>query len=151
MEDINGSVEQLKVVYKAQTEAYMEFNLALINLISNQKEMLKTIESLKLFSEEEFKKMSSEHNQLEKILNTLQNSQKRRDEKLDSSCDVFKETINNFNSGIEDIQEDVKTVKSLQWDFKNNWNRLLWTIGAIISFLTFVQLITGKPITDWFK
>lgn len=151
MEDINGSVEQLKVVYKAQTEAYMEFNLALINLISNQKEMLKTIESLKLFSEEEFKKMSSEHNQLEKILNTLQNTQKRRDEKLDSTCDVFKDTINSFNSGIEDISEDVKTVKSLQWDFKNNWNRLLWTIGAIISFLTFVQLITGKPITDWFK
>ena len=50
MEDEDLSIDQLKSVYKAQTEAYLDFNLALINLLSNQKELLLKVEGLNILS-----------------------------------------------------------------------------------------------------
>ena len=46
-EDI--SVSQLKTVYKAQTEAYLDFNLALIQVLTNQESIIKDLESLKKY------------------------------------------------------------------------------------------------------
>ena len=39
MQDNDVGLEQLKSVYKAQTEAYLDFNMALINILTNQKEI----------------------------------------------------------------------------------------------------------------
>jgi hypothetical protein len=39
MQDNEVGLEQLKNVYKAQTEAYLDFNMALINILTNQKEL----------------------------------------------------------------------------------------------------------------
>ena len=45
MEDRDVSLDQLKNVYKAQTEAYLEFNMALISIVSNQKDILAKVEN----------------------------------------------------------------------------------------------------------
>ena len=151
MEDINDSITQLKAVYKAQSEAYVEFNTALINMLSYQKEILNKVETLKLFSEEEFKKISANFNQLEKNLTSFNNSQKRRDERIEGFCESFTATIKTLNIGLESVEKEVKTVKTLQWDVKNSWNKVLWIFGGIFTFITLMQLITGKGILDWFK
>ena len=46
MEENEIGIEQLKTVYKAQTEAYLEFNMALINILSNQKDILTKVEKI---------------------------------------------------------------------------------------------------------
>ena len=61
MQDNEVSLEQLKSVYKAHTEAYLDFNMALINILSNQKEIINKVESLKVLSDEEFKNLSKEY------------------------------------------------------------------------------------------
>jgi len=48
MQENEVGLEQLKNVYKAQTEAYLDFNMALINILTNQKELLVKVESLKI-------------------------------------------------------------------------------------------------------
>ena len=58
MEEKNElSLDQLKEIYKAQTEAYLDFNLALINILSNQKDLLSKIENLHGLSDAEFKNL----------------------------------------------------------------------------------------------
>ncbi len=97
MEENEIGIEQLKTVYKAQTEAYLEFNMALINILSNQKEILTKVESLKIISEDEFRNLSQEYHALEKLFVNFQNSQVLRDESLEGTTDDFKATITNFN------------------------------------------------------
>ncbi len=65
MQDNEVGLEQLKSVYKAQTEAYLDFNMALINILTNQKEILNRVESLKILSEDEFKQLSKDYAVLE--------------------------------------------------------------------------------------
>jgi hypothetical protein len=151
MEDINDSITQLKAVYKAQSEAYVEFNTALINMLSYQKEILNKVENLKIFSEDEFKKITANFNHLERNLTSFNNSQKRRDEKIEGFCESFTSTMNSLNSGLESVSKELKTVKSLQWDVKNSWNKVLYILGGIFTFVTLIQLITGKGVIDWFK
>ena len=52
MQDNEVGLEQLKSVYKAQTEAYLDFNMALINILTNQIEILARVDSLKTLSED---------------------------------------------------------------------------------------------------
>ena len=68
MQENEVGLEQLKNVYKAQTEAYLDFNMALINILTNQKELLIKVESLKILSDDEFKKLSKDYAILEKFL-----------------------------------------------------------------------------------
>ena len=51
MNDNELNLEQLKSVYKAHTEAYLEFNLALINILTNQQEILSKVSDLKDLSD----------------------------------------------------------------------------------------------------
>lgn len=151
MEDVSVSVEQLKSVYKAQTEAYLEFNTALISLLSNQKEILSKVESLKLFSEDELRKLNAEYHALEKLFINFQNTQISRDQEIEGSIDDFKATITGFHEDINSITNDIKSVKSNQWEFKNSINKAIWSVGGIILFLTFYQLVTGNGIIALFK
>ena len=150
MEDIE-SVDKLKSVFKAQTEAYLEFNTALITLLSNQKDILNKIESLKIFSEDEFRNLSKEYHALEKLFVNFQNQQQQRDNELEGSVDDFKATITNFHENIDTLVTEVGKVKKLQYDAKNFWTRIAWSLGGIILFLTLFQLFTGKGILDFIK
>lgn len=151
MEDVSLSMEQLKSVYKAQTEAYLEFNTALISLLSNQKEILTKLETYKIFSEDEFRKLSSEYHALEKLFLNFQNTQITRDQEIEGSIDDFKATITGFHEDMSEISIDIKSMKSNQWDIKNIINKTAWSFGGIILFLTLYQLITGDGIIKLFK
>jgi hypothetical protein len=151
MEENEIGIEQLKTVYKAQTEAYLEFNMALINILSNQKEILTKVESLKILSEDEFRNLSKEYHALEKLFVNFQNSQVLRDESLEGTTDDFKATITNFNEDINSLKTDVKKLTSMHWEIKNSWNKLAWTVGGILAFITTIQLLTGKGLIDLFK
>lgn len=151
MEDRDISIDQLKTVYKTQTEAYLEFNMALINLLSNQKEILAKVESLKVISEEEFKNLTKDYYALEKLFVNFQNAQVARDASMEGSTDDFRATITNFNEDIIELQKDVRSLKTMHWDMKNLWNKAAWTIGGIIAFLGAVELLTGKNLIDFFK
>ena len=145
------SVEHLKTVYKAQTEAYLEFNMALINILSKQKDILNKVESLKVVSDEEFKNLSREYHALEKLFTNFQNTQIARDQAIEGSTDDFKATITNFNEDLIRVADEVRSLKKIQWEMKNFWNRVTAVAGCIVFFLTMLQLITGKGLLDLFK
>ena len=144
-------LEQLKNVYKAQTEAYLEFNMALINILSNQKELLNKVESLKVLSEDEFRDLSEDYHALETLFLNFQNTQITRDQEIEGSIDDFKATITGFHEDMSEISSDIKSMKSNQWDIKNIINKTAWSFGGIILFLTLYQLITGDGIIKLFK
>lgn len=151
MEENEIGIEQLKTVYKAQTEAYLEFNMALINILSNQKDIITKVESLKVLSDEEFRNLSQEYYALEKLFVNFQNSQVLRDDSLEGTTDDFKATITNFNEDINSLKIEVKKLTSMHWEIKNSWNKLAWTVGGILAFLTGMQVLTGKGLIDIFK
>ena len=151
MQDNDVGLEQLKSVYKAQTEAYLDFNMALINILTNQKEILARVESLKILSDDEFKKLSRDYAVLEKLFENFQTAQVRRDTEIEEATLEYTAQISNFGSDIEEVKADIKSMKKIYWDVKNLLNRIMWTVGGIIAFLTIVQLFTGKTFTDFFK
>ena len=151
MQDNEVGLEQLKSVYKAQTEAYLDFNMALINILTNQKELLGKVESLKILSDDEFKKLSKDYAILEKLFENFQSAQIRRDAELEEATLEYTAQISDFGSDISEVKEDIKSMKKIYWDVKNTINRIMWTIGGVIAFLTVLQLFTGKTVSDFVK
>jgi hypothetical protein len=151
MQENEVGLEQLKNVYKAQTEAYLDFNMALINILTNQKELLVKVESLKILSDDEFKKLSKDYAVLEKLFENFQSAQVQRDAELEEATLEYTAQISDFGGIIEEMKEDVKFIKKMYWDIKNAFNKIAWTIGGIIAFLTILQLVTGKVLVDIFK
>lgn len=151
MEDKDVSLDQLKNVYKAQTEAYLEFNLALINIVSNQKDILAKVENLKLFSEDEMKSLSKEYYSLEKIFVNFQNTQLARDASLEKTNEDYEATISSFGADFVKLKDDIDSLKKMFWEIRNAWNKGAWTVGGIVAFLTVVQLVSGKGLIDLFK
>ena len=151
MQDNDVGLEQLKNVYKAQTEAYLDFNMALINILTNQKEILARVESLKILSDDEFKKLSKDYAVLEKLFENFQTAQVRRDTEIEEATLEYTAQISNFGSDIEEVKADIKSMKKIYWDVKNLVNRIMWTIGGVIAFLTILQLFTGKTVSDFVK
>ena len=151
MQDNEVGLEQLKSVYKAQTEAYLDFNMALINILTNQKEILTRVESLKILSEDEFKKLSKDYEVLEKMFENFQTAQIKRDADIEEATLEYTAQISDFGSDISEVKEDIKSMKKIYWDVKNTINRIMWTIGGVIAFLTVLQLFTGKTVSDFVK
>ena len=151
MQDNEVGLEQLKSVYKAQTEAYLDFNMALINILTNQKEILTRVESLKILSEDEFKKLSKDYAVLEKMFENFQTAQIKRDADIEEATLEYTAQISDFGSDISEVKEDIKSMKKIYWDDKNTINRIMWTIGGVIAFLTVLQLFTGKTVSDFVK
>ena len=150
-EENNIGIEQLKSVYKAHTEAYLDFNMALINIISNQKEIISKVETLKTISDEEFRNLAKEYAVLEKLFDNFQTTQLRRDNELEEAQVEYTAQISNFVTDIEEVKSELKQMKKIYWDIRNNINKAWWTIGGVIAFLTAIQLITGKGIVDFLK
>ena len=151
MQDNEVSLEQLKSVYKAHTEAYLDFNMALINILSNQKEIINKVESLKVLSDEEFKNLSKEYAVLEKLFENFQMTQIKRDADLEEATIEYTAQISNFGSDIEEMKTEIKSMKKIYWDIRNNLSKVGWTLGGIITFLTALQLFTGKGIIQLFN
>ena len=151
MQDNDVGLEQLKSVYKAQTEAYLDFNMALINILTNQKEILARVESLKILSDDEFKKLSKDYAILEKLFENFQSAQVKRDAEIEEATIEYTAQISDFGSDIEEVKADIKSMKKIYWDVKNTLNKIMWTIGGVIAFLTIIQLFTGKALTDFVK
>ena len=151
MQDNEVGLEQLKSVYKAQTEAYLDFNMALINILTNQKEILARVESLKILSDDEFKKLSKDYAVLEKLFENFQTAQVRRDAEIEEATLEYTAQISDFGSDIAEVKDDIKSMKKIYWDVKNTINRIMWTIGGVIAFLTVLQLFTGKTVSDFVK
>jgi virulence-associated protein VapD len=151
MQDNEVSLEQLKSVYKAHTEAYLDFNMALINILSNQKEIINKVESLKVLSDEEFKNLSKEYAVLEKLFENFQMTQIKRDADLEEATIEYTAQISNFGSDIEEMKTELKSMKKIYWDIRNNLSKVGWTLGGIITFLTALQLFTGKGIIQLFN
>jgi virulence-associated protein VapD len=151
MQDNEVSLEQLKSVYKAHTEAYLDFNMALINILSNQKEIINKVESLKVLSDDEFKNLSKEYAVLEKLFENFQKTQTKRDADLEEATIEYTAQISNFGSDIEEMKTELKSMKKIYWDIRNNLSKVGWTLGGIITFLTALQLFTGKGIIQLFN
>jgi seryl-tRNA synthetase len=151
MQDNEVGLEQLKSVYKAQTEAYLDFNMALINILTNQKEILARVESLKLLSEDEFKKLSKDYAVLERLFENFQTAQVKRDSDIEEATLEYTAQISDFGSDISEVKDDIRSMKKIYWDVKNTINRIMWTIGGVIAFLTVLQLFTGKSVSDFVK
>ena len=151
MQDNDVGLEQLKSVYKAQTEAYLDFNMALINILTNQKEILARVESLKILSDDEFKKLSKDYAVLEKLFENFQSAQIKRDAEIEEATIEYTAQISDFGSDIEEVKADIKSMKKIYWDVKNTINKIMWTVGGVIAFLTVLQLFTGKTISDFVK
>jgi len=150
-EENNIGIEQLKSVYKAHTEAYLDFNMALINIISNQKELISKVETLKSISDEEFRNLAKEYAVLEKLFENFQSTQLKRDNELEEVQVEYTAQISNFGTDIEEVKSELKQMKKIYWDIKNNINKAWWTIGGVIAFLTVLQLFTGKTVSDFVK
>ena len=151
MQENEVGLEQLKSVYKAQTEAYLDFNMALINILTNQKEILTRVESLKILSEDEFKKLSKDYAVLERLFENFQTAQVKRDADIEEATLEYTAQISDFGSDISEVKEDINSMKKIYWDVKNTINKIMWTLGGVIAFLTIVQLFTGKALTDFVK
>jgi seryl-tRNA synthetase len=151
MQDSEIGLEQLKSVYKAQTEAYLDFNMALINILTNQKEIITRVESLKILSEDEFKKLSKDYAVLERLFENFQTAQVKRDADIEEATLEYTAQISDFGSDISEVKDDIKSMKKIYWDVKNTINRIMWTIGGVIAFLTVLQLFTGKTVSDFVK
>jgi seryl-tRNA synthetase len=151
MQDNDVGLEQLKSVYKAQTEAYLDFNMALINILTNQKEILARVESLKILSDDEFKKLSKDYAILEKLFENFQTAQVKRDADIEEATLEYTAQISDFGSDIAEVKDDIRSMKKIYWDVKNTVNKIMWTIGGVIAFLTVLQLFTGKTISDFVK
>jgi seryl-tRNA synthetase len=125
--------------------------MALINILTNQKEILTRVESLKILSEDEFKKLSKDYAVLEKMFENFQTAQIKRDADIEEATLEYTAQISDFGSDISEVKEDIKSMKKIYWDVKNTINRIMWTIGGVIAFLTVLQLFTGKTVSDFVK
>jgi seryl-tRNA synthetase len=125
--------------------------MALINILTNQKEIITRVESLKILSEDEFKKLSKDYAVLERLFENFQTAQVKRDADIEEATLEYTAQISDFGSDISEVKDDIKSMKKIYWDVKNTINRIMWTIGGVIAFLTVLQLFTGKTVSDFVK
>lgn len=150
MNESELDLEQLKNVYKAHTEAYLEFNMALINILTNQQELLNKVENVKSLSEEEFKNLSKEYYALEKIFKNFQSTQTERDTEIEQSTEEYTAQLSHFGAEMDNLRKDISAIKNMHIDAKNWLNKIAWIIAGIGLVLTFLSSLTGKPWMEFF-
>jgi hypothetical protein len=85
------------------------------------------------------------------MFESFQTSQIKRDAELEEATIEYTAQISDFGSDITELKTDIKAMKKIYWDVKNGINKLAWTFGGIVAFLTLIQLITGKGALDFIK
>ena len=53
-----------------------------------------------------------------------------------------------FKKEFDDVQQEISKIKKNQWDFKNIGIRAAWVVGSIVTFLTVVNLFTGRTVKE---
>ncbi len=160
-EDI--SVSQLKTVYKAQTEAYLDFNLALIQVLTNQESIIKDLESLKKDHVKEFRELEKNYFAMKSLLENFQILINQKEQNIETAVEEYTAQISHFGVELEnlkreidvlfkrefdDVQQEISKIKKNQWDFKNIGIRAAWVVGSIVTFLTVVNLFTGRTVKE---
>jgi hypothetical protein len=160
-EDI--SVSQLKTVYKAQTEAYLDFNLALIQVLTNQESIIKDLESLKKEHVKEFRDLEKNYFAMKSLLENFQVLVNQKEQNIETAVEEYTAQISHFGAELEnlkqeidvlfkkefdDVQQEISKIKKNQWDFKNIGIRAAWVVGSIVTFLTVVNLFTGRTVKE---
>ena len=107
MEENDLSMDQLRAVYKAQTEAYLDFNLALINILTKQNELLNKVENLEDITDAEFKNISREYYALEKIFTNFQSAQQIRDNELSNTVEENTAQMSHFGAEFANLKVDI--------------------------------------------
>jgi len=136
------SVSQFRAIQKAQTEAYLDFNFALQNVL---------------------RRIEKHYFALDKLFLNFQTLMTNRQEAFENSLEEYTAQISHFGAELEntklditklfkkdldEIETEIKTMKRYNFDMKNLLNRAVWVIGGIGAFLTFMNLLTGKSIKD---
>mgnify|MGYP007014911899 FL=1 len=106
MEENDLSMDQLRAVYKAQTEAYLDFNLALINILTKQNELLNKVENLEDITDAEFKNISREYYALEKIFTNFQSAQQIRDNELSNTVEENTAQMSHFGAEFSNLKNE---------------------------------------------
>ena len=88
---------------------------------------------------------------LEKLFENFQSAQVKRDAEIEEATLEYTAQISDFGSDMQEVKNDIKSMKKIYWDVKNTINKIMWTIGGVIAFLTIIQLFTRKALTDFVK
>ena len=157
------SVSQFKAIQKAQTEAYLDFNFALQNVLKNQEDILETLVELKSSSNTEFRSIEKYYFALDKMFQNFQSLMQSRQEVFENSLEEYTAQISHFGAELEntkvdltrlfkkdldEVEMEIKSMKKHNFDIKNLLNKSAWVIGGIGAFLTFMNLLTGKSIKE---
>jgi hypothetical protein len=157
------SVSQFKAIQKAQTEAYLDFNFALQNVLKNQENILETLVDLKSSSNTEFRSIEKHYFALDKMFQNFQSLMQSRQETFENSLEEYTAQISHFGAELEntkveltrlfkkdldEIEMEIRSMKKHNFDIKNLLNKSAWVIGGIGAFLTFMNLLTGKSIKE---
>jgi len=84
-----AQLESLMTIFTAQTEAYMEFNSALVNILNNQTEIKNIVQSLKTISDTEFRSLDKNYHTLKELFLSFQNLQNAKDTALESAIEEY--------------------------------------------------------------
>ena len=101
------SVSQFKAIQKAQTEAYLDFNFALQNVLKNQEDILETLVELKSSSNTEFRSIEKYYFALDKMFQNFQSLMQSRQEAFENSLEEYTAQISHFVAELENTKVDL--------------------------------------------
>ena len=102
-----AQLESLMTIFTAQTEAYMEFNSALVNILNNQTEIKNIVQSLKTISDTEFRSLDKNYHTLKELFLSFQNLQNAKDTALESAIEEYTAQISHFGAEFEKHKNDI--------------------------------------------
>lgn len=156
-----AQLENLMTIFTAQTEAYMEFNSALVNILNNQTEIKNIVQSLKTISDTEFRSIDKNYHTLKELFLSFQNLQNAKDTALESAIEEYTAQISHFGAEFEkhkneinksftenstsikniaadrELNEELKKIKEDIESIKNVYSKLL-SLGSQIKWISVV-------------
>ena len=157
------SLSKLKAVFEAQTEVYTAFQIALQDVLDKQKYLIKEMDSLKTLNRDEFRNLDKEHYALVKVFENFENVMTSRQELFETTIEEYTAQISHFGATMDlmkheihdlftrnfnEMDKEIEKIKKTHFDVKMVLNRIVWVIGGIATFLTMVNLFSGKTIAQ---
>jgi hypothetical protein len=157
------SLSKLKAVFEAQTEVYTAFQIALQDVLDKQKHLIKEMDALKTLNRDEFRNLDKEHYALVKVFENFENVMTSRQELFETTIEEYTAQISHFGatmdhmkheirdlftSNFNEMDKEIEKIKKTHFDVKMVLNRIVWVIGGIATFLTMVNLFSGKTIAQ---
>lgn len=157
------SLSKLKAVFEAQTEVYTAFQIALQDVLDKQKYLIKEMDALKTLNRDEFRNLDKEHYALVKVFENFENVMTSRQELFETTIEEYTAQISHFGATMDlmkheihdlftrnfnEMDKEIEKIKKTHFDVKMVLNRIVWVIGGIATFLTMVNLFSGKTIAQ---